>query len=397
MSYAGNPANFPTSFPLPSDYVSPSAADFDVPFEALGDRTANVKAQAASLDASLTALRTFAGQFSAQHFPTATSFAGMLTAFYDKARRIWYLVGLSADVRKTEDFGLTWSASSVLAPLATSEDCASGASDASGNVVISTFTNSVFTLAAPSTWAKVNALGTVVSSADGSAVVFDPIHNLWSLIVSKNGIGYFTRTSSDRATWTTRPNPSSFSNVTIDGPVRMAVNPATGRIVAASLYVLGNEVRLAVSDDGGISWSVPSPNFIVAGAGTQMQLTFNEGAGKWMLITGRAGSPMVSEVWTSSDGLAWTSVAQLNTNTSFLQSAVGDGELWAGLACQTASGSIYEVVISTDGGATWERTGMKTSAAGRRIASGAGGFLFVTADKVYVGPRSGKPNLGVLT
>lgn len=51
--YSGNPGNYPTSAALPDDGDAPTAELFNVPYEALFDRTANLNSRADAVDGSL--------------------------------------------------------------------------------------------------------------------------------------------------------------------------------------------------------------------------------------------------------------------------------------------------------------------------------------------------------
>jgi hypothetical protein len=161
---------------------------------------------------------------------------------------------------------------------------------------------------------------------------------------------------------------------------------STGRIVAAHAAAVGGALKIASSDDGGITWT---DRVNVASVGTtDVDVAFDASSGAWCVVCGAPATG--GRVFTSSDGATWAQVATFG-GTSYLRGVAAVSGLWVGVSVQAARGVHWSV-----DGVSWKRAGYALGTSSG-IASGNGGLLAIDGDRTHTSLKVGAPNLGVLT
>lgn len=386
-NYDGSP-DWP-SIALVDDSTVPSGSNLNVPFESLADRTAWLRSL-------LETVRDLVSQVQAINFPThpeQSSVGEMKAAAYDPVYRRWYVVGATENVRASDDWGLSWPASSEIASVAADENCHGLDIDGSGNVVVATSAEFVFSkVASTGVWTKVD-LGAWIDPPGVLQVAYDPIHTQWCVAGVNTGAGTFvTLTSANRTSWSASTAPSSFTNMT---NLDMRCNKTSGRLVLVGQTTSSNTIKVRTSDDGGETWTSRSDITVGAVPDYVALIRDTNVANRWLLITSRTSGSWNSDVWASTDdGVTFTRICQLAFNALFRCAPVGS--MLVGV-CQNPTLNRFESVFSLDGGATWHPSGFRLAGTMRGAFPGANGAAIVTSSDIFLSHRAGVPSASVLT
>lgn len=365
--YAGNPASYPTAFPLLSDGTPPAAAQTNVPIEALGDRTANLKARVDEI--SVTPALGFVAQV------TLATVVDCMK--YDAFSRKW--MGLNAQVNdmflRTTNPAVWSTVTEISGGALTTRPCWDFDIDPAGNVlVVDDQIDGTKACTAAGVWTKVT--GAIGNDPVKPNLVYDPVSTLWCVAFRNSGSGVpRVRTSTNRGTsWTIRTTPVG---IPTPSEITLGTNK-TGRIVMQAFS--GTNGYFAYSDDGGVTWSAAtthalgftavSPTYYNAKPiwnGTHWLAKFNDATG--------------CKVFSSPDGATWTAVATL-ANTP-IRSIAALGALWCGIT--TAS----DIVYSTDAGVTWRGADTRAFSA-HSVYSNHLRFIATGGSFCYIGPGIGR-------
>ncbi len=334
------------------------------------------------LDAARVTAQALRGQLAALNYGAAVAPGGLVSAAaYDAPRHKWYVVGGTENVRSSFDQGNTWDGASLVAAVGSDENCCAIDIDTSGNVVVATETNYVFTLNAGTfTWARVDT-GIGVFSGVYNAVTYDPIANLWCW-ANDSLMG----TSPDRATWTSRTLPTNWP--VEDGyTVNLVCKKSTGRTVGISRKT---NLRPAYSTDGGVTWTTATALTTGVTSPTESCMIYNPTTDEFIYAVGETSGTPSGEIWVSTDdGVTWTLRCTLANHCLMAIAAVGH------LLISTIRTN-SEAVYSIDGGATWYPTGFSVTATTRgAFGSGDGCALLCSSGVVYPPFRTGAPGIAL--
>lgn len=339
----------------------------------------------------------WAGQSPALNWLRATSGIGTIRhAGYSKLDDAWYVCSDDADVRMSDDQGVSWSSNLVLS-VTGGEDCTQVAIAADGKVVVSTKTNVVYTYD-PATDTPTHTALSSTSHVGGAAalVVFEPISAkfVWMGINASNNL-LARRASSPGTSWSAATTaPTGTWSGAAETAKAMAVNPVSGRVV----YVAGTSstvMKIATSDDGGANWTTQTDLTIsISGGPLYVSLVYDTERAKWTCTL--SNSSTASQVFESSDGITWTLIATLAKIQLRRMACLGGGLL---IAAANISGTSFVsvagigIVYSTDGGTTWLVGGQRMSAAvGVFGDENSGGVVACcAASGVFVSARQGNP------
>lgn len=383
--YEGDENEFPEDFTLADDSAPPTMAEMNVGLEANGDRTAYLRRTAANprfgFSQSVTSLADV-GEF-------------LQAAAYDAANALWYLVGNVENIRRSLTNGWSWSTSLGDTPGA-DENCKALAISPSGAVVVATDTRYVFESAGgvSGSFTKVDVGGTALA-AQACGIVYDPVNLLWAWVGVDDDSFCTAKTSPDRTTWTARTSSANMNwNPFL---VRMAVNPATGRIVLVQYSPSapqGERAFVTTSDDGGITWVDGFEMETLIATPTEASLSFNPADESFLYTIGETSGTPSSEVWRSTDdGETWTKLTTLTTMCLMHPAPYGKG--WVDNA---RGGRASSEIIYSDNGTTWKYVGHITNTTTARGCY-AGGGQIIAVDGLIVWPsvRAGRPELGTVT
>lgn len=345
--------------------------------------------ESAAAKTAIAAVLEYVGQAQALNFPVRVTgvSSSQRGAAYASATSTWYMTA-GDTVQKSTDGGLTWS-SATAAAIAPKD----AATDLGGNVVVCGTGGAgqyVYELdAATSTWTQRTVLGG--HGADGH-VVFDPISGFWVWQSYNAAVGNFLAyRSSDRATWTaatTLPTGAAGWGAT-PNVSDLGIDPTSGRAVAVA-RTGATTVKVATTDDGGVTWVAQTSITTTIDAGT-IAISYNADEGAWYLSIGETTGTPSCEVWRSTDGAAWTKMATLAA--ACVHRIAGFGALLVATAT-TASG--VHVVYSLDSGATWRKAGRMLEGTAKGVFVGPGAALALSSSHIYVGAAMGLPQIGVL-
>jgi hypothetical protein len=343
-TYAGNAANYPTSVTIPSDGDGPGikALDVNAAFEGLADRTANLK--------------NFLGYLPGQNFRRAD-------AAYEPRVAVWD--GSGTAFVAVDNSGvpvLKWSASYgqadvpfdnvTLTGAVSGDSITVGDSDNAGGLF--------FAGVGVTGWSIISGWPTTPSAtrvaavhADGArnqaAVAYDPIRDKWLYAAGTNAGGggaavYTVRVSSDRTTWGAAAGSTGATDT--DSLTVAAANKTTGRIVLMSRKGATQTIRVNITDDCGTTFSAQTDITFTLASPTYTSLTWSQDYGKFFFVISKASE---SELWTSTDGTAWT-LAFSSANWG-LQRVASYGRML--VAQLSANNGMTAHVVSLDGGVTW--------------------------------------------
>jgi hypothetical protein len=153
------------------------------------------------------------------------------------------------------------------------------------------------------------------------------------------------RISSDRVTWTTPAGTTGSAGG--DTLQQLRANPGTGRLVYVAKKESATVVRVRTTDDCGTTWDVRADVAYSLTSPTYIGLTWSEEYAKFFMVIAKTTQ---TEVWTSTDGVAWTRICQL---ASFgLRRLESYGK--ALIAQMATMNDHVGHAISLDAGVTWK-------------------------------------------
>ncbi|MBX3203994.1 MAG: exo-alpha-sialidase [Labilithrix sp.] len=385
MAITGNPNNYPTAMYRPSDGSPPKASEVNPALEALGDRTAFLKARQDKIET-----RTSKLPLLNWHRAEANNMTVGSTALYTPKGRAWIACGSTQTVRSSVNGGLSWSGTLVSG---SNENTTAGDVDPDGNMVIATETRYAFAFnASTETFTRVDVHGATLA-LPGSRVVYDPVRGRWVWFTCFGALS--VRHSTDRSAWTlgTPPAPGFGWG---DGMflLRMVCKKSTGRIVA--IASLGSEFLVCTSDTGGASWVIRSPLDYYTAA-SRASLVYNEAKDEWIFTAGETTGVPSGVVYRSvDDGVTWTLVS--TQTTSVIHSVAVFGAHLVGMATvRVVPVHQDELVWSDDGGVTWRLAGFNPGGQSAGVFAGQGSLVIPVVDALYTSSRVGTPDLGVIT
>jgi hypothetical protein len=389
--YAGDADNFPDDYTIPDDSDPPFAASHNVAHEALGDRTAYLKARVDPL-VSVQALnwipRTAMGTVNE-----------VRKAVYDAKSRTWYAVSpddANKVFRSTTD-GIKWTdLAATLSAIggAPSEDCWDVDIDPEGNVVVAQDGSGDVYAFDGAAWTVENVS---VDTHEVPAVVYSPVHDQWCIVQRPGAAGAVTPkvyTSTDRSTWTQRTSP--FTELAYEQA--LLVNKTSGRMFWIIAYLDGVlKAKCAVSDDAGVTWGGVVTIAATGGtfSGSSVSIDQDTGIVYIPFITAALGTNLYRS---DDDGATFDLACALADER--LARVVGIGNIVVATALGTGgAGTVLaesDLVYSVDRGETWIGGGMRfDSEAGSNktlIFDGGGGFMaFVQGGAVFRSVRGGTP------
>jgi hypothetical protein len=373
MTYSGNPANYPASYPVLADYVVPTASIIDTPLEALGDRTAWLKKKTA-LERAL-------------NFPTAVNApigAGDRVK-WDPTTRTWYACGSQDFFVGTKDPYKWPTATAITAGALFAAGSTYDFDISPAGVIVVTDINATPTLfqdtyherTAAGVWTKQSAnvgIGQYLPT-----VRYDVSSGLWCIACrneNNKSVAITTPDPHTPPTWTQHFIPSipDTSDLTIGS------NGANALVIQGTL---GTTVYFSKSSDGGVTWSTAVPKalgFTATFPGSHPRPMWN---GTHWLAFASDPSTTKTKVWTSTDGVTWTEV--FSSVASGFQSVGFVDELWLALV---KDGLSVALAVSTDKGVTWnfldrEFAFSSPNALPSYVASNANRFLLTGVNSVF--------------
>ncbi len=388
--YEGNPDNYPDDYTIPDDADPATAAAFNVAAEALGDRTAWLKAH---VNALLPALNWRANVVGSQHYRAA---------HYSKPLRRWFAVGDVENVRRSEDGGASWDATSMVETEGANENCCSIDGDNTGTIVVATKTRYAFTIefaGGSVSRTKVDVYGSAITPAH-ACVVYDPYHSKWVWFIADGSI-VAVKHSSDGLSWTLGAGPpaSTWGGASTHAAPVLGCNRSNGRIVAIAKGS-GTENGVATSDNGGASFTVRASvhDTAITRDTFARSLHYSEEDGLWILALGGVYDNVLSgKILVSSDGgVTWTQ--RWSSTNRTIWSVKTLGKRWYALAMSPTS---QDLVFSDDAGVTWRFTGIRPAIESPifcELAVGDGQLAIAgPSGRILTSFRVGTPDLGVFT
>lgn len=327
---------FPEQVTIPDDGPLLSAANLNIPNEALLDRTRWLMRRLA-----MTAARF--GPMTEHTLAHATHRDGRPA--YSLRRQRWYIGGGDAKISRTEDYGATWVSDLTTGPGSTTGYHGAFVNDP-GNA---RYGNGLFVAQKTETWYVNYAYGTntwtpglALPSATWGGVLHEPVSDNW-VIWDVNKL-YTSPTSA--IAWTDRsaiPGGGAFSIIP-------PVHNGAGRLMAQ-----GKLKGVYTSTDGGATWTECTTAF---GLLAITSIVWDAWRGRFVVVLSDFAG--LAETWWSTDGAAWTMMttgiqfgeATTPLGTVFeLQSL---GPILLGTIVSKVGGQV-RTVYSFDGGATWGR------------------------------------------
>ena len=340
---------------------------------------------------------TMGGQAPALNWLPAVALTGLKRAAYSAKDNAWWATGDAANdtLQRTADGGRSWAAPGGLASAYSTQDIAF---DASGNgVIVGTTVNlysGLWTAYGAITW---TAVAGGFSGALGDArVAYDATNAKW-IVVSRIGAlsGFRLFSSANRTTWTAQTQPAAWSAYAgaNSNAAEIGVNPAG---VALACFVDSTPaLNVMKSTDGGTTWA----NVVVSLAATMAPTAYSRPVwsatdATWYIAVSQ-GSARKTQIYSSTDGVTWSTAANYQSNDIALQDIDVLGSLLVGV------NDDGRVAISTNKGVTWYWAGVATVAGlavnKAWLRAGGGGLLAVhnVAGKVVHSMRYGFPSQAV--
>ena len=167
----------------------------------------------------------------------------------------------------------------------------------------------------------------LAGTPSGATVMWSPSASLWSCVYRNAALGLQAYTSPDRITWTSRTAglPATLTGYAGTNNPQASVD-ASGNIVVLLNTGTATDYKGAKSTDGGITWTAFTIATTVNASVSRPVWSAYDSA--WM-VSAYGGTPTATAVFTSPDGLTWTSV-YTNATLNFQQLAVVD-RLYAAL------------------------------------------------------------------
>ncbi len=332
------------------------------------------------------------GQQPALDWNAAAAIGAACSSFaWSDVEQAWYAfqVGSTAAFR-SDDWGRTW----------TSVTLSTGASDAafdtSGNAVVlgaaQTLQEGPFvSYGTPIVWT--NHAAVLPASYSWWGVQYEPVSATWCGASALVGTTLLPYTSTNRSVWTARAFAAGWTSANANG---VTLGVGNGLLVAATIDST-TTFRTMISANGGVTWT--NDQAITVNAAVQnLSTALATSRPAWSptdklwYIAVRHGTLRKCQVFSSPDGITWTSKAVLaNTGCDFTD-LVALGSLLIGVNSNPSS-----VFVSIDQGVTWKRGPQAgiPSAAGARlqtVKSTPNGFGILTGANFVGSRRIGLPS-----
>lgn len=316
--------------------------------------------------------------------PVALSITPIATAWSD-AEQAWYAVaGSSTVVKRSPDFGKTWGSGGSMTAMSTFGDLAI---DTSGNICMASGVavqeGPLVAYGTPIVWT--NHAAALGASGGATQIVFEPNSGKWCVIGSITSSNAWVYTSTNRSTWTASTVPGTW---TASGfPASVSIGAGNGILVATMVNQTTTQFRTMRSADGGVTWT--NDQAIVQNAGISLSIAggcfttrpaWSATDQLWYVAVGQTGTRK-TQVFSSPDGITWTSAAALLSNDCNFTNIVALDSL---LVAVNDDGRIF---CSTNKGANWSRCGMTAAPAAPAgiwpgtctFKAGGGGIMNLTS------------------
>lgn len=360
--YAGNENNYPENIDTPADGEKANAAVFDRPHQNLADRTAWLKRRMLLAPANVDVA--FASSAGSQPFGAC---------YVPKYDELWIVgeyngAGPNSNVWTSKNMGRSFTRNTAVdgAVVANPTHMYGIAANANGDLII---VNSA------AHWQSYDrALDTWY--ADGglalgswSRIVYAPTLDKFAMIgLSTANMNAHTTNAADIhnpvAPTTAIGGAGTWNNFT-NG---LAVNPTTGLVVAVGLS--GGMPRTPYTADAGANWTTPASLASSIATLTYVDICYSAHDGYFYMTCGDDALHL-GEVWRSTDGATWTLRATLAND--HIRNVQAFGERLVGVTGTNRA----SVVTSSDGGATWKRTGTQLGSQPHKIVNALGRAAFV--------------------
>lgn len=346
-----------------------------------------------AFDAAQAAIN-MAGQIPALNFSPLYSVGATGTAIaFSVIEQAWYLIqNSSITAYRSVDFGKTWTSFSLAVATAGGSTSADIAIDTAGNIV-------VFASATASQDATFTAYGVptftnraaVFPGGQVGGIVYEPVSGNWVALGNATSAAAWVYTSSNRSTWTARTLPGTW---TTTGSFNSTIGVGGGLIVAAYLTAgVASQFRTIRSSNGGVTWTndqVVACNAGISLAGGSSSITrpvWSSTDSLWYIACHQL-SPRKTQVFSSPDGITWTTAATLLTNDCNFAGLQVLGSL---LVAWNEDGRLF---ASINQGVNWYRCGATPALSGSFnipfIAAG-NGILGISGTGVVASSRFGLP------
>lgn len=309
-----------------------------------------------AFDAAQNAIN-LAGEIPPLNWQPFTSLGASSNAMgWSDAEQSWYVgVNGSATGQQSMDYGKYWTNVTYSGAFAAFFDIAF---DPSGNGVVASGVNTVsdgpfVAYGTAITWAS-RTLSGAVTPTTMAQVAYEPVSALWCYLGGKTAVGSNVFTSPDRAVWTTRTIPATWSTNAVNNYVRLG---AGNGILVAAFRDSSTTFRTMRSANGGITWTNDQAITVNAGItlpdanGTITRPFWSATDLLWYVACNQTATRK-SQVFSSPDGITWTSAAYLGSNDAAFVEVVGLGSLL--VATNYNDGRIY---ASWNKGVNWWKCG----------------------------------------
>jgi hypothetical protein len=371
-----------------------------IPADHLNDLFKKALQGSVNAKTSLTALVNFIGQAAFTNFRPGVSVSAN-SLLWVPSEGNWYSLGSSDNVRRSSDYGATWSASSEVSG-GTARTVVRGAASPS-EIVALTLSRDVYRKNAGA-WVKhVNALPSLPDTFTTPRIVYDSVAGLF-IAAYANSSTIKIATSPTGVTWTARSLPGAWSA----GHTRAGIATFGGRtVLVARQSAADTASSVATSDDGGVTWTARSSL-------THVSLDTSQDENRFLDTLGMNGSTVMyiacdtknggAEVFTSSNGgETFTSALSFATARTLL-CPLPFGVAWVAMSGTPEQALALEwsgearLLYSLDAGATWLDSGVDVAGKGlQALVPGDGGFAICTnSGGAHMGFRCAAPGREVI-
>lgn len=335
------------------------------------------------------------GELPALNWLPAQSVTACKRAAFSLKDGAWWATGDVGNdtLQRSNDGGRSWTAPGGLGSTIPLQDVAF---DPSGNGVLVGNSTTMYSGA----WATGGITWTAQAAAFSGAlgdgrVVYDASNSKW-IVVSRIGSmsGFRLFNSSNRTAWAAQTQPTAWS--TYAGANTNSAEIGTyGGTTLACFIDSTPALNVMKSTDGGVTWA----NVVVSLAATITPTAYSRPVysptdGLWYIAVSQTGTRK-TQIYSSANGVSWTTAANYQSNDMGLQDIDVLGSLLVGV------NDDGRVALSTNAGVTWYWAGTVTvqGLASNKawIRAGGGGFLALhsVAAKVVNTMRYGFPGQAV--
>lgn len=310
---------------------------------------------------------------------------------WSDAEQAWYALEVgTTSVRRSTDYGKTWNASGALAVANNGGTFSDVAFDTAGNVCFANSNNvyegPLVAYGTPIVWTK---RASVLGGGSSYSIVFEPVSGNFCVVGQDTNAWLYT--SSNRATWTARTLPGTWTSTT---GLALAIGAGNGLVVVVFRDTATNQFRTARSANGGVTWT--NDQAIVINAGITFSASipptrpvFSAADGLWYVAVSQ-GSPRKTQVFSSPDAITWTSASTLLVNDCRFVGMQCLGSLLVGL---NDDGRVF---CSVNKGVSWFRCGATLAPQGvttinNKFKGGGNGLLIVASTSASATTRYGMP------